>query len=74
MADKKSPDSQHLSFFALFTSVMSAFIGVQSNANRERDFSKGKPSHFIFIGLFFGLAFILTLVGVVKLVMAFASV
>ena len=50
-------------------STLSAFIGVQSNANRERDFTHGKISHFIGIGLLFGLIFVLTLIGVVQLVL-----
>lgn len=59
----------HLSFWQLTKSTLSAFIGVQSNANRERDFKRGKISHFIGIGLLFGLLFVLTLVGVVQLVL-----
>ena len=59
----------HISFFQLMKSTLAAFIGVQSNANRERDFTHGKISHFIGIGLLFGLIFVLTLVGVVQLVM-----
>lgn len=58
-----------ISFVQLLLSTLSAFIGVQSNANRERDFKYGKVSHFIAIGLLFGLVFILTLVSVVKIVM-----
>jgi hypothetical protein len=61
----------HISFFRLMKSTFSAFIGVQSNANRERDFKHGKISHFIGIGLLFGLLFVLTLVGVVQLVLYF---
>ena len=57
-----------ITFVQLLLSTLSAFIGVQSNANRERDFKYGKVSHFIAIGLLFGLAFILTLLGVVKIV------
>ena len=69
MTDQKPSEPKQLTFLTLLSSVMSAFIGVQSNANRERDFSTGKLSHFIFIGIIFGLIFILTIVGVVKLVM-----
>ena len=58
----------HISFFQLMKSTLSAFIGVQSNANRERDFKHGKISHFIAIGLLFGLVFVLTLVAIVQLV------
>ena len=59
----------HITFWQLLQSTMSAFIGVQSNANRERDFKHGKVSHFILIGLLFGLVFVGTLVGVVQIVM-----
>jgi hypothetical protein len=58
-----------IGFFQIMKSTLSAFIGVQSNANRERDFKHGKMSHFIAMGLLLGLVFVLTLVGVVQLVM-----
>jgi hypothetical protein len=59
-----------ITFWQLLLSTLSAFIGVQSNANRERDFKHGKISHFIAIGLLFGLMFVCTLVVVVKIVMS----
>ena len=62
-----------ITFFQLMKSTMSAFIGVQSNANRERDFKHGKISHFIGIGVLFGLLFVLTLLGVVQLVLYFTG-
>jgi hypothetical protein len=74
--DSSSQDSKplrDLSFWELLKSTSSAFLGVQSNANRERDFSRGKISHFIWMGLLFGLVFVLTLVGVVQLVMHFTG-
>ncbi len=58
-----------IGFWQLLLSTASAFIGVQSNANRERDFKYGKISHFIAIGLLFGLVFVCTIVGVVQIVM-----
>lgn len=64
---------QEVTFGQLLKSVFSAFIGVQSNTNRERDFKHGKISHFILIGLMFGLIFVLTLVGIVQLVLHFAG-
>ena len=60
-------ENREISFGQLLKSVMAAFFGVQSNANRERDFKHGKMSHFIAIGLLLGLLFVLTLVGVVQL-------
>lgn len=74
MTDQHEPEQQpQLSFTQLLLSVLSAFLGVQSNANRERDFSNGKLSHFIIIGLMLALIFILVVVGVVNLVMRLAG-
>jgi len=58
-----------ISFWHLLQSTAAAFIGVQSNANREKDFKHGKVSHFIAIGLLFGLVFVCTIVAVVQIVM-----
>jgi len=63
-------ETTRISYRQLLLSTLSAFIGVQSNANRERDFKYGKISHFILIGLLFGLVFICTLVLVVRIVMS----
>ncbi len=62
-----------ITFGQLLLSTFSAFIGIQSNANRERDFKHGKISHFILIGLLFGLVFIFTIVGVVNIVLNLAG-
>ena len=67
--DEHSGEEAHLSFGQLLKSTFSAFLGVQSSANRERDFKHGKMSHFIWMGLLFGIVFVLTLVGVVQLVL-----
>lgn len=50
-------------------SVLAAFIGIQSNKNREDDFQQGKFSHFIIVALFILLFFIGGLIGVVNLVL-----
>ncbi|GLX78834.1 hypothetical protein tinsulaeT_21740 [Thalassotalea insulae] len=49
-------------------SVAAAFIGVQSDKNRERDFTEGKFSHFVIIGLIGVILFIGVLVAIVSLV------
>ena len=68
--DDDSTQAPHqLTFWELVKSTFSAFLGVQSDANRERDFSRGKMSHFIWMGLLFGVLFVLTLVGIVQLVL-----
>ena len=52
-----------------FKSVGSAFFGVQSNANRKKDFEQGKLSHFIIVGIVCVFAFIAGLVALVSLIM-----
>lgn len=48
-------------------SILAAALGVQSGKNRERDFTHGKASHFIGLGVLFTLLFILVLFGLVQL-------
>jgi len=45
-------------------------FGVQSNKNRERDFSQGKPIHFIIAGVFLTLCFLAVVGLFVKLMLA----
>jgi hypothetical protein len=61
-------------FWQMLHSVLAAAFGVQSGKNRARDFSQGKPSHFIALGLLFTLCFILTILAVVKIVLYFAGI
>lgn len=72
-SDPEHENTPRLGFGQMLKSTLSAFIGVQSNANRERDFKHGKMSQFIWMGLLFGLVFVLTLVGVVRLVLYFTG-
>lgn len=49
-------------------SAIAAAFGVQSRKNRERDFSRGKISHFVVAGVVFTIVFVLVLLGVVAFV------
>ncbi len=71
--ESHAKEQTQLSFGQLLKSTFFAFLGVQSNANRERDFTQGKMSHFIWMGLLFGLVFVLTIIGVVQLVLHFSG-
>lgn len=67
---KMSDSSQkEASFISVIKSVGAAFLGVQSNKNRERDFSEGKLSHFIIVGVLCAAIFIGALAAVVSLVL-----
>ncbi|SFQ26664.1 Protein of unknown function [Geopseudomonas sagittaria] len=68
-ADKPDDDAQPLTLRQMLHSVLAAALGVQSNKNRTRDFSRGKPSHFIVLGLLFTGLFVLLLFALVKLVL-----
>ncbi|WP_437883405.1 DUF2970 domain-containing protein [Pseudomonas sp. LRF_L74] len=69
--DDKDPP---LTFRQILYSVLAAAFGVQSGKNRQRDFSRGKPSHFIAIGILSTLVFAALLFGVVELVLHLAAV
>ena len=64
---KQERDS--LTFWQVLSSTLAAAFGVQSRKNRERDFTKGKPSQFIFMGIGFTVVFVLIMIGVVSLVL-----
>ena len=57
------------STWEVFKSVMASFFGVQKEEIRQRDFTYGKPSQFIIIGLIITLAFILIIYGLVKIIL-----
>ena len=61
-------------FWQVLKSTLSAALGVQSNKNRERDFSHGSIKTFAVAGLIFTVVFILTIIGIVKLVLSNAGV
>lgn len=65
-------DSKPPTFWQMLHSVIAAAFGVQSDKNRERDFTHGKPIHFAVIGLTFTVFFAALLFGVVNLVLYFA--
>lgn len=68
-----SEDKNKLKFRQMLQSILAGALGVQSGKNRARDFSHGKPSHFILFGLGFTLIFILVILGIVKLVIYLAG-
>lgn len=59
---------------SVFSSAIAAMFGVQNSKNRNRDFSRGKPIHYIFVGLIVTTAFILTVWGLVKFALSLAGV
>ena len=64
---------KNLTLRQMLGSVLAAALGVQGGKNRARDFSHGKPSHFIILGVGFTVLFVLIVLGVVKLVLYLAG-
>ncbi|WP_260954550.1 DUF2970 domain-containing protein [Pseudomonas citri] len=67
-------DNKPPTLLQMVHSILAAAFGVQSGKNRARDFTHGKPSHFILLGIVFTVVFGLTLYGIVNLVLYFAGV
>lgn len=66
-------DNKPPTLLQMMHSVLAAAFGVQSGKNRARDFTHGKPSHFVILGIVFTVIFALTLFGIVKLVVHLAG-
>lgn len=71
--DKQDNDSP-LTLREMLQSVLAAAFGVQSGKNRARDFRRGKPIHFILLGVLFTALFAGLLFAVVRLVLHLAGV
>jgi hypothetical protein len=74
MESENGNGTKRPSFLSVLGSVLASMFGVQSNRKREQDFTHGKPSQYIIIGLLVTAVFILTIWGVVSLVMKLAGV
>ncbi len=73
-ATAKAHDQQNArsgtGFWNIVQSVGAAMIGVQSRKNRERDFTQGKPIHFIIGGVIGTLLFLLAIWLLVQYLLA----
>ncbi|MBB1269391.1 DUF2970 domain-containing protein [Shewanella sp. SR44-3] len=54
----------------VFTSTLAAFFGVQSNANRRRDFQNHSPLAYIAMGIIMAVVLVFSLVLLVNQVLA----
>ncbi len=72
MSDDGQKSRSKITPWSFFGSLIAGWFGVQTKANRERDFEHGKFSHFIIGGLVFAILFVLFVVGIVKVVMTLA--
>ena len=66
--DANSGAEKDLTLLQVMGSVFAAGFGVQSKENKVRDFTRGKPVHFVIAGLAFTAAFLVGLITVVNLI------
>ena len=59
-----------LTLWQMIGSALSAAVGVQSSKNRERDFARGKASHFIIIGVGFTAIFVVLMALLVRFILS----
>ncbi len=62
-------DARRPSWGEVVGSVFAAFFGVQSEKNRARDFTHGRPAAYIVVGLLMTLALVLVLWGIVRIIL-----
>ena len=74
MESGKQDEAQGPSLLGVLGSVLASMFGVQSSRKREEDFTHGKPSQYVIIGLLVTVVFMLAVWGVVSLVMKMAGV
>lgn len=70
MTESTPPGQQKPGFLDIVKSTLAAAVGVQSNKNRERDFTHGNIKVYIIAGIVFTLLFLATVIGVVQLVLS----
>jgi len=70
MSQNKQNQKSSITPLSFLGSLFAGWFGVQSKANRDRDFEHGKFSHFIIGGIVFVILFVLFVVGIVKVVMS----
>lgn len=69
MTDKQKTPNNKPTFLQIVLSTCAAAFGVQSNKNRERDFTGGNIYTYIAAGVIFTVVFVVVMVLVVKAVL-----
>ncbi len=70
---KEKHPSKRSSFLQVVKSVLAAALGVQSQKNLEHDGQQNGVAPYIVVGVLVLALFVLTLIGVVALVIRYAS-
>ncbi len=68
--EKKPANKRRPGVLKIIQSILAGAIGVQSDKRRQEDFSSHSPWPYIIAGILFTAGFVITLIVVVKLVLA----
>lgn len=71
--DNDNNPKEKISFLNVLQSTVAAAFGVQSEKNRQRDFTHGKASAFIIAGIIFVTVFVAAVYSVVQIVLSTAG-
>ncbi|EAR23211.1 DUF2970 domain-containing protein [Nitrococcus mobilis] len=66
-------EQPRVSTWQVIKSTLAAGFGVQSEAARQRDFTHGRPLHFIIAGVVGTILFVLTVAMIVRVVLHMAG-
>lgn len=66
-------DQPKVTILTIIGSLFASWFGVQTNKNRERDFTYGKASTFIYAGIIFLVMFVVFVIVLVKIVLHLAT-
>lgn len=67
--ENSQPKQSKPSSLDIVLSVMAAFLGVQNDKNRQRDFNEGNIKAYIAVGIVATILLVLSLVMIVNLVL-----
>ena len=71
---QRPPDERpSMTLWQVIKSTLAAAFGVQTEAARQRDFTRGSPAVFIIAGLVFTAVFVVLLLVIVNVVLSGAS-
>jgi Protein of unknown function (DUF2970) len=70
MKSDQPTDSAKASFFQTVRAVASSFFGVRGRKAHENDLAKLNPVHVIAVGIGMAVLFVLTLIWLVKFILA----
>jgi hypothetical protein len=73
MNDETGKKKSGITPLGFIGSLFAGWFGVQTEANRQRDFEHGKFSHFIIGGIIFAILFVLFVVAIVQVVLKTAG-